>query len=149
MVNLLNISLISYYLIKHAIYFAIQVKFSEDLGVSSEASSRLILYLGINIVIGRFVCGIICSFKRLNKWYIVQGVLLVNGVWTLLLTLAQNYGALVAYAVVFGFCDGTMATVFNILALTCVDESKAASAFGLALMISSVSAVVGPPISGE
>jgi len=73
----------------------------------------------------------------------------VNGISTMLLTLAQNYAALVGYAVVFGFCDGAMATVFNIQALTCVDHSRAASAYGLTLMIGSVTSMVGPPLSGE
>ena len=59
--------------------------------------------MGINIVIGRFACGFLCSFNRLNNWYILQAVLLAQGISTNLLTLAQNYAALVAYAVVFGF----------------------------------------------
>lgn len=110
----------------------------------ADASSRLILFLGINTVLGRLVCGFLCSLKRLNNCYILQSVLLVNGV-----SLAQNYAAFAAYSVVFGFCDGAMATVFNLLALTCVDHSRAASAFGYNLLVASVTSMVGPPLSGR
>lgn len=116
--------------------------------MSSDASARLILFLGINVVLGRFAGGFLCSIKRLDNLYILQSVLLVNGVSTVLLTLAQKYEALVAYAVVFGFGDGVMASVFNILILTCVNPSKAASAFGYFLLIASVTSLAGPPISG-
>lgn len=115
----------------------------------ADASSRLILFLGINTVLGRLVCGFLCSLKRLNNCYILQSVLLVNGVSTMLLSLAQNYAAFAAYSVVFGFCDGAMATVFNLLALTCVDHSRAASAFGYNLLVASVTSMVGPPLSGR
>ena len=116
--------------------------------MSSNASSRLILFMGINIVLGRFAGGFLCSIKRLDNWFILQGVLLINGVSTMLLTLAKNYEELVAYSVVFGFCDGAMATVFNITALTCVDPPRAASAFGYLLLCQSVASLVGPPLSG-
>ena len=86
--------------------------------------------------------------KWLNNWYILQGMLLLNAISTTLLTLAKSYAGLVAYAIIFGLCDGAMATVFNIQSLTCVDHSKAASAFGLILMIGSVTSLIGPPLSG-
>ena len=124
------------------------MKYSEDRGMSSNASSRLILFMGINIVLGRFAAGFLCSIKRLNNWFILQGVLLINGVSTMLLTLTKNYEELVAYSLVFGFCDGAMATVVNITALTCVDPSRATSALGYILMTASLTSVVGPPLSG-
>lgn len=124
------------------------VKYSEDRGMSSDASARLILFLGINVVLGRFTGGFLCSIKRLENLYILQSVLLINGVSTILLTLAQKYEALVAYSVVFGFGDGVMASVFNILILTCVDPSRAASSFGYFLLIVSVTSLAGPPIAG-
>ena len=92
--------------------------------------------------------GFLCSIKRLDNFYILQSVLLLNGVSTILLTLAQKYEALVAYAIIFGFGDGSMATAVNIIALTCVDHSRAASSFGFFLMISSATSLAGPPISG-
>ena len=116
--------------------------------MSSDSSARLILFLGINVVLGRFIGGFLCSIKRLENLYILQGVLLINGVSTILLTLAQKYEALVAYSVVFGFCDGVMASVFNILILTCVDPSRATSSFGYFLFIVSVTSLAGPPIAG-
>ena len=126
-----------------------QVKYCEDHGASSDAASRLVLFMGIQIVLGRFACGFLCSYKRLDNWYINQGVLLINGVSTMLLTLAKNYGAFVAYAIVFGFTDGAWATVNNIQAITCVDNSRAASAFGFMLLAGSVTTMIGPPISGK
>jgi len=124
------------------------VKYSEDRGMSSDASARLVLFLGINVALGRFFGGFLCSIKRLDNLYILQGMLLINGVSTILLTLAKKYEAFVAYAVVFGFGDGVMASVFNILILTCVDPSRAASSFGHFLLIASVTSLAGPPISG-
>jgi len=104
--------------------------------------------MGIQIVVGRFACGFLCSYKRLDNWYIIQGLLLFNGTSTMLLTLPQNYDAFIAYAVLFGFCDRACATVNNIQALTCVDQSRAASALGFVLLGGSVTSLVGPPISG-
>ena len=125
-----------------------QVKYSEDRGISSSASARLVLFLGINVSVGRFVGGFLCSIKWLDNFYILQDVLLVQGVSTILLTLAQMYEAFVAYAVVFGFGDGAMITAVNIIALTCVDHSRAASSFGFYILIASVTSLIGPPISG-
>lgn len=126
----------------------IQVKNSEDRGMSFDESSRLLLFMGIQIVVGRFACGFLCSYRRLNNWYISQTQLLLSGTSTILLTLAQNYEAFIAYVVLFGFCDGAWATVNNIQALTCVDQSRAASAYGFILLAASVTSMVGPPLSG-
>ena len=129
-------------------YLFFQVKFSEERGISSSASARLVLFTGIFVAVGRLAGGFLCSFKKLDNFYILQSVLLVNGVSTVLLTQAHKYGALVAYAIMFGFCDGTMATAVNIIALTCVDHLKAASSFGFFLMVASVTSLAGPPITG-
>ena len=131
------------------VYFIYQVKFSEDLGVSSDASARLVLYMGISIVVGRFACGFVASLKCLDNWFVLQGVSLVMGVSMMLVTLAQTYEALVSYALVFGFCEGASATIFNILSMRCVDQARVASAFGYLLLIGSVMALAGPPISGK
>ena len=130
-------------------HFVFQVKFSEERGMSSSASARLILFMGITVAIGRLAGGFLCAFKRLDNFYILQGMLLVNGVSTVLLTLAHKYEALVAYAIVFGFGDGAMITAVNVIALTCVDHLKAASSFGFLLLVASVTSLAGPPISGE
>lgn len=124
------------------------VKFAQDLGTSFSAASRLVLYLGITAVVGRFAGGFLCSIKQLKNLYILQGAGLINGISMMLLTLAQSYSPLVAYAFTFGFCDGVTATVMNIEAVTCVDHYRAASSFGHFLLTISVTTLVGPPISG-
>lgn len=124
------------------------MKYSLDLGMSSAASSRLILFMGINIVLGRFVCGFLCSIERLDNWFILHGMAITNGVSTMLLVLAKNYEWLVAYSLIFGFCDGAMAAAVNIIALTSVEPSKAGSAFGNVLLTTSFVTLVGPPLSG-
>ena len=130
-------------------FFSIQVKFAQDRGTSFSAASRLVLYLGITAVVGRFAGGFLCSIKRLKNLYILQGAGLINGISMMLLTLAQSYPPLVAYAFTFGFCDGVTATVMNIEAVTCVDHYRAASSFGHFLLTISVTTLVGPPISGK
>ena len=132
-----------------ATFFSIQVKFAQDLGTSFSAASRLVLYLGITAVVGRFAGGFLCSIKQLKNLYILQGAGLINGISMMLLTLAQSYSPLVAYAFTFGFCDGVTATVMNIEAVTCVDHYRAASSFGHFLLTISVTTLVGPPISGK
>lgn len=126
-----------------------KVKYARDNDASDEEASRLFLFMGINIVIGRFVCGFLCAIKSLDNWYIFQGVLFINGVSTMLVNLTTSYFALAAYALVFGFCDGAMATVRNIQAMTCVDQRQAASSLGFTLMIGSFTTLIGPPISGK
>ena len=124
------------------------MKYSEDLGISSDASSRLVLFMGISIIIGRFTGGFLCSLN-VDAWSVAQAMALIMGVSMMLLTLAKSYGALIAYAFVFGFGDGGIATSFNILCLTCVDQVRAASAFGYVLLIASLFSLVGPPLSGR
>ncbi|XP_029193818.1 monocarboxylate transporter 4-like isoform X3 [Acropora millepora] len=131
------------------IIYVLLVKYAKDNDTSDEKASRLFLFMGINIVIGRFVCGFLCAIKSLDNWYIFQGVLFINGVSTMLVNLTTSYFSLAAYALVFGFCDGAMATVRNIQAMTCVDQRQAASSLGFTLMIGSFTTLIGPPISGQ
>lgn len=137
-----------FFMFGRSIIYVLVVKYSVDRGMSSAASSRLVLFMGINIVLGRFVSGFLCSIKRLDNWFILQGMAITNGVSTMLLALANSYEWLVAYSVIFGFCDGAMGVLVNIIALTCVDPSKAGSAFGNVLLATSVVTLVGPPLSG-
>lgn len=85
-----------------------------------------------------------------NGWTAgVLALLLVNGTSTMFVTLPQNNYAFIAYAVLFGFCDGAWTAVNDISeALTCVDQSGVASALGFNLLGGSVTLMVGTPISG-
>ncbi|PFX17784.1 Monocarboxylate transporter 12 [Stylophora pistillata] len=139
----------AFFMFGRSIIYVLLVKYSVDRGMSSAASSRLILFMGINIVLGRFVCGFLCSIERLDNWFILQGMAITNGVSTVLLVLAKNYEWLVAYSLIFGFCEGAMAAAVNIIALTSVEPSKAGSAFGNVLLTTSFVTLVGPPLSEE
>ena len=67
----------------------------------------------------------------------------------MLQTLAKTYGAVAAYAVVFGVVDGLMVTTFTIASLDSAEESKKASIFGLSFMCAGVGALSSPPLSGR
>ena len=87
--------------------------------------------------------------KYINTRLLLQAVIFIMGACTMLLTLAETYLGLVAYAIIFSTADGLMMTTFIVECLNAVDKWKQASVFGLQMMSSGIFALSSPPIAGR
>ena len=68
---------------------------------------------------------------------------------TMLLTLAKSYFVVFAYAIFFSSADGLLITSMIVEILKAVKEDEKASAVGLLMLFSGISALIGPPLSGR
>lgn len=135
--------------IKAYTFLYFQIKHCDDLGISAKKSSTLFLFLGICSTLGRLGGGFLCDVsKRIKARFIFQSAAFIMGVSTMVLPLAQTYGVLAAYAIVFGVVDGMMMVTFIIELFNSMEESKKASALGFTLMCSGAFATGSPPLSG-
>lgn len=62
-------------------------------------------------------------------------MVIINGVLIMFFVLVNSYEWLVVYFVIFGFCDGVMGVLVNIIVLICVDFFKVGLVFGNVLLV--------------
>ena len=125
------------------------MKYAEEQGVSSENSSRLLMYYGLASCIARLTAGRVCDLTGINPRFIFQIGSLVAAVSVILLPLASSYTPFVLCSCFFGLGAGMSMTTTNLILLTCVDAERRASAFGLANFLSSFSVLSSPPLVGK
>ena len=70
------------------------------------------------------------------------------GASILAVTMATSYAHMIAFVVIYGFCDGLFITTLNILVITCVRPSKVPVALGWQLQVTSLFLASGPPVAG-
>jgi len=126
----------------------LQAKFSEDLGVSADAASRLFIYIGITTFIGRLLSGFLSNMRRVNPVYVYMFGILIDGLNVTFLTQASTYGHLIAFSFFFGLADGISVGTFYISVLNSVETSKRASAFGLSALCYGTMIATGPALAG-
>lgn len=124
------------------------VEHCRDLGIPAEKSSILYLFLGVFASVGRLGGGFLCNLKFMNAGLLFQVATFVMGASTMIMPIANSYGPLVVYAIVFSLSDGAMVTTFIIDLLNSVQESKRASVFGFAMLGGGITALASPPIAG-
>jgi len=124
------------------------VKFSEDLGVSADAASKLFMYIGITTFIGRLLSGFLSNMRRVNPVYVFMFGLILDGSSVVFLSQATNYGHLIAFSFLYGMADGFVIGTFNIIILYCVEPSKRASAVGVSSLFYGITTAAGPPLAG-
>ena len=105
-------------------------------------------YLGLTSTVVRILTGHLCDFKFVNAQVIFQTALYINGAAICLLSRADSYYRLLAYSVVYGFCDGLFASTFNIQIIGSVKSHLTSKAIGFYLGLTSPSLAAGPPIAG-
>ena len=138
LVSMLHFPLVSFFQVEHC----------HDLGIPAEKSSILYLFLGVFASVGRLGGGFLCNLKFMNAGLLFQVATFVMGASTMIMPIANSYGPLVVYAIVFSLSDGAMVTTFIIDLLNSVQESKRASVFGFAMLGGGITALASPPIAG-
>jgi len=124
------------------------VRFCEDIGITADAASRLFIYYGLASCIARLISGRLCDFQKVNTFYVYQAAELVLGTTILVVTMASSYAHMIAFVVIYGFCDGLFITTLNVLVITCVSQSQVPFAIGWELQITSIVVAGGPPAVG-
>ena len=99
--------------------------------------------------LGRIGGGFLCDMKFVNSRLLLQTSIAIMAASTMLLTLAKTYAGVVAYAICFSSADGLMITSMMVEILKVVEENEKASAIGLFMLFSGVSALISPPLSGR
>ena len=130
-------------------YSYFQVKHCDDLGIPSDKSSTLFLFLGIFATLGRLGGGFLCNMRFVKVGLLQQSTTFIVGCSTMLMILGKTYAVMVLYVITFAFADGIMISSLIIEFIQSVEESKRASAFGLYLMFGGIVGITSPPLAGN
>ena len=104
---------------------------------------------GLASCIGRLVAGFVCNLKFVNPRYVFQVSSFVTAVSVILFTVVPSYGLFVFLSALFGVAQGAVTATSNLIFLTCVDNKRRASAFGLASCLTSLAILTSPPFAGK
>ena len=126
-----------------------QVRYCEEIGISTDSASRLYLYGGISSTVGRIFIGWLCVLPWVNALYVSQVVEFVAGIATLMMTLSQKYALIATYFIVFNFCDGAFISSLEIILITCVPEDQRVSSIAWQFLTCSLFLASGPPLVGK
>ena len=124
--------------------FSPQIRYSQELGISSEKGSKLFIYYGLCSTIGRLLGGIICNYRRVNSFFVFQAAEFVAGLSTILATLATSYAPLVIYNIIYGLADGFFFNSLCVLLLV-TSPLKTAAVIGWEMTLVSFFLASGPP----
>jgi len=124
------------------------VKYSEEQGVSSDNSARLLMFYGLSSCIARLLAGRVCDLTWVNPHYVFQVGNFIAALSIILAPLARSYSHFLVCGLFFGVGAGISISTSNLIFLTCVDERRRASAFGLASCLASFSILLAPPLAG-
>ena len=125
------------------------MKHCDDLGILADKSSTIYMVIGIFASLGRIGGGFLCDLKFVNSRLLLQAAIFIMAASTMLLTLAKTYFGVFTYAIFFSSADGLMITSMIVETLKAVKQDEKASAVGLLMLFSGVSALIGPPLSGR
>ena len=125
------------------------MKHCDDLGILTNKSSTIYMVIGTFASLGRIGGGFLCDLKFVNSRLLLQAAIFIMAASTMLLTLAKTYFGVFAYAIFFSSADGLMITSMIVEILKAVKEDEKASAVGLLMLFSGVSALISPPLSGR
>ncbi|KAH7213374.1 major facilitator superfamily domain-containing protein [Fusarium redolens] len=116
-------------------------------GVNPTLASYLLAITNAASTFGRIIPGVLADkYGRLNV-YSLGG--LCTGVVILCMNEAKTTAALVVYALVFGFCSGTIISgVSAAFTLVSKDPRNNGTYMGMGLAVSSFAALIGPPVNG-
>ena len=104
---------------------------------------------GIASCVGKLVAGFVCNVKFIDPRYVFQVGSFTNAVSVILFTVVHSYGLFVFASALFGVGQGAVAATSNLIFLTCVDNKRRASAFGLASCLTSLAILSSPPFAGK
>ena len=125
------------------------MKHCDDLGFLTNKSSTIYMVIGTFASLGRIEGGFLCDLKFVNSCLLLQAAIFIMTASTMLLTLAKSYFVVFAYAIFFSSADGLLITSMIVEIPKAVKEDEKASAVGLLMLFSGVSALISPPLSGR
>ena len=116
-------------------------------GMDATLSGYLLAILNAASTFGRVIPGVLADkFGRLNV-FTFGGI--VTGIVIFCLNSASSNAALIVYAVVFGFSSGTIISGASAAFSICVEDTrKFGSYMGMGMAVSSLAALIGPPVNG-
>jgi len=123
------------------------IRYSQEMGISSEKGSKLFIYYGLCSTIGRLLGGIVCNHRRVNPFFVFQAAEFVAGLSTILVTLATSYAPLVIYIIIYGLADGFFFNSLCVLLLV-ASPLKIAAVIGWEMTLVSFFLASGPPLAG-
>ena len=125
------------------------MKYSEEQGFSPDNSARLLMFYGLASCIARLLAGRVCDLTWVNPHYVFQAGNFIAALSVIFTPLAWSYVNFLVCALFLGLGTGISISTSNLIFLTCVDERRRASAFGLASCLASFSVLSGPPLAGK
>ena len=130
-------------------FFDCQVKYSEEQGTSPDNSARLLMFYGLSSCIARLLAGRVCDLTWVNPHYVFQVGNFIAALSVIFAPLARSYIHFLLCGLFFGLGAGISISTSNLVFLTCVDEKRRASAFGLASCLGSFAILSAPPLAGK
>ena len=130
-------------------YLILKVKYSEDIGISTQKGSRLFIFIGLASSVARLTTGRLCSNKRVNPVYIYQSCMITASLAAFMLPFTTKYWSLIAFSVIYGLSDGVFVTTHCFILLTIVDNKRTTAAFCINNLLYSLSAAAGGSVAGE
>jgi len=106
------------------------------------------MFIGLASCISRLAAGVLCNLKSINPRFVFQVGGFLSAVSVFLFTIECSYSLLVLFSLLFGLGQGILVTTSNLTFLTCVDNKRRASAFGLANCLTSSAVILSPPLAG-
>ena len=125
------------------------MKYSEEQGISPDNSARLLMFYGLSSCIARLLAGRVCDLTWVNPHYVFQVGNFIAALSIIFAPLARNYIHFLVCGLFFGLGAGISISTSNLIFLTCVDERRRASAFGLASCLGSLTILSAPPLAGK
>ena len=125
------------------------MKYSEEQGLSPDNSARLLMFYGLASCIARLLAGRVCDLTWVNPHYVFQVGNFIAALPVIFTPLARSYVHFLVCALFLGLGTGISISTSNLIFLTCVDERRRASAFGLANCLASFSVLSAPPLAGK
>jgi len=125
------------------------VKYSEEQGICPDNSAKLLMFYGLSSCIARLLAGRVCDLTWVNSHYVFQVGNFIAALSIIFAPLARSYIHFLVCSLFFGVGAGISISTSNLIFLTCVDERRRASAFGLASCLASFSVLSSPPLAGK
>ena len=134
---------------EHLKFFALQVRYLEEIGFSEVKASRLYIYSGLASLLIRPVIGRINDVNWIDPCYIYAIAAIVEGVVTFFLPAATSSLHFILFFVVYGLADGTMGCGLSIAVLNSLPERLRPLGFGVYQCLTCLTSASGPALGGK
>ncbi|UYV78759.1 Mct1 [Cordylochernes scorpioides] len=120
----------------------------QKLGVEEDQAGLLLSAIGISNTVGRVLLGYLSDQPWVNRLWLYNTSLVVNGLATAFSNYCVTYNSMVAYSMAFGFTAGAYVSLTSVILVDLLGLDKLTNAFGLLLVFEGLACLIGPPITG-